>query len=56
MSRSTISTFQLFAIFRDKETASTYLDGRLWKKGPVCPICACGDQLSFMEVSRKVYS
>jgi hypothetical protein len=56
MSRSTIGTFQLFATFPDGETARTNLEGRLWKKGPVCPTCACGDQLFFMEVSRKRYS
>jgi hypothetical protein len=28
MSKSTISTFQLFALFPDEETARTYLEGR----------------------------
>jgi len=40
MSRSTISTFQLFALFPDEETARTYLEGRLWPNGPRCPFCA----------------
>jgi transposase-like protein len=39
MSRSTISTFQLFAMFPDEETARTYLEGRIWPDGPVCPDC-----------------
>lgn len=30
MSKSTISTFQLFALFPDEETARVYLEGRLW--------------------------
>ena len=39
MSRSTISTFQLFAAFPDEETARTYLEGRLWADGVKCPEC-----------------
>lgn len=30
MSRSTISTFQLFATFPNEESARKYLEGRLW--------------------------
>ena len=33
MSRSTISTFKLFEMFPDEETARTYLESRLWPKG-----------------------
>ena len=29
MSRSTISTFQLFAMFPDEESARVYLEGRI---------------------------
>lgn len=32
MSKSTISTFQLFEMFPDQETARTYLESRLWPK------------------------
>jgi len=39
MSRSTISTFQLFEMFPDQETARKYLEGRRWKDGVSCPIC-----------------
>jgi transposase-like protein len=39
MSRSTISTFQLFAAFPDEETARQYLEGRLWADGVKCPEC-----------------
>jgi transposase-like protein len=46
MSRSTISTFQLFALFPDEETARLYLEDRLWPKGPVCPDCKSGDRVS----------
>jgi transposase-like protein len=46
MSRSTISTFQLFALFPDEETARVYLEDRLWPKGPVCPDCKSGERVS----------
>src|SRR5215204_4206329 len=46
MSRSTISTFQLFAMFPDQETARTYLEGRLWPNGPRCPVCGTGDRIT----------
>jgi len=39
MSRSTISTFQLFQKFPDVETARKYLESRLWPNGAVCPTC-----------------
>jgi len=39
MSRSTISTFQLFATFPDEESARQYLEGRLWANGVTCPEC-----------------
>jgi transposase-like protein len=40
MSRSTISTFKLFELFPDQETARVYLEARLWPDGPRCPFCA----------------
>src|SRR6185437_15760787 len=39
MSRSTISTFQLFGRFPNVETARTYLESRLWPNGVICPKC-----------------
>jgi transposase-like protein len=46
MSRSTISTFQLFEMFPDQETARTYLEGLLWPDGPRCPVCGTGDKIT----------
>lgn len=46
MSKSTISTFQLFAMFPDQETARVYLEGRLWPKGPKCPVCGLGERIT----------
>lgn len=40
MSQSTISTFQLFALFPDQETARLYLESRLWPNGATCPTCS----------------
>ena|ERR1022692_536435 len=39
MSKSTISTFQLFERFPDQESARIYLETRLWPNGPTCPQC-----------------
>jgi transposase-like protein len=39
MSKSTISTFKLFEMFPDNETARVYLEARLWSDGPKCPDC-----------------
>ncbi len=46
MSKSTISTFQLFAMFPDQETARMYLEGRLWPNGPTCPVCGLGERIT----------
>jgi transposase-like protein len=49
MSKSTISTFQLFEMFPDQETARVYLEGRLWPNGPRCPVCGLGDRVSIRK-------
>lgn len=46
MSRSTISTFQLFERFPDAESARVYLEGRIWPAGPVCPECKSGERIT----------
>lgn len=46
MSRSTISTFQLFEVFPDAETARVYLESRLWPNGPRCPVCGTGERIT----------
>lgn len=52
MSRSTISTFQLFALFPDEESARIYLEGRLWPSGPICPDCKSGERVSALGACR----
>lgn len=42
----TISTFQLFALFPDNESARLYLEGRLWPNGVTCPVCASGENIT----------
>lgn len=37
----TISTFQLFEMFPDAESARRYLEERRWHGQPVCPHCGC---------------
>lgn len=39
MSRSTISTFELFQMFPDAESARAYLEAQRWPNGAVCPLC-----------------
>ena len=46
MSKSTISTFELFAMFPDQEAARSYLEGRLWPNGPRCPVCGLGERIT----------
>lgn len=42
MSKSTISTFELFQMFPDQEAARRYFEDQRWPEGPVCP--ACGER------------
>src|ERR1700722_16075547 len=46
MSKSTISTFQLFEMFPDQNSARIYLEGRLWPNGPRCPVCGLGERIT----------
>jgi transposase-like protein len=46
MSKSTISTFQLFNLFPDEPAARKYLEGRLWKNGVVCPKCKTNERIT----------
>lgn len=46
MSKSTISTFKLFALYPDAEAGRAYFEGRRWPKGPVCPACSGSDRIS----------
>ena len=39
MSKSTISTFQLFQMFPDAESARLFLESRIWSDGVTCPTC-----------------
>ncbi len=46
MSKSTISTFELFSMFPDAEVARKYLESRLWPEGPRCPVCGLGERIT----------
>src|SRR6202167_3606533 len=46
MSKSTISTFQLFNLFPDEPAARKYLEGRLWKNGVICPTCKAKERIT----------
>jgi transposase-like protein len=45
MRRSTITPFQLFKLFPDKETARKYLESRLWPEDVKCPTCDKGKRI-----------
>lgn len=45
----TISTFELFKLIPDAETARLYLESRLWPHGARCPICASGERIKAMK-------
>jgi transposase-like protein len=45
MSKSTISTFQLFEMIPNQEAARLYLETRLWPNGVTCPVCGLGDRI-----------
>jgi len=51
MSKSTISTFQLFALFPDEDAARTYLEARIWPDGVRCPECHSGERIT-VRVNR----
>jgi len=42
----TISTFQLFQMFPDQESARTYLESRLWPNGVRCPVCGLDERVT----------
>jgi len=42
----TVSTFQLFQMFPDQESARKYLEGRLWPNGVKCPSCGLGEHVT----------
>jgi transposase-like protein len=46
MSKSTISTFELFDLFPDVEAAREYLEARLWPEGPKCLTCKSGERIT----------
>lgn len=43
---TTISTFQLFQMFPDAESARLYLESRLWPEGCKCPVCGLPDRIT----------
>lgn len=53
MSKSTISTFELFQMFPDAESARAYFEARRWPEGPVCP--ACGETKRIYDKGAGFY-
>ena len=55
MSKSTISTFELFKMLPDQEAARVYIEGRLWPEGPKCPICGLGHKITARKGKEGFY-
>lgn len=51
MSKSTISTFDLFQMFPDQEATRLYFESQRWPEGPVCP--ACGERERIWRDTRR---
>ena len=51
MSKSTISTFELFQMFPDQESARVYFEARRWPDGATCPACERGEDFLVARVS-----
>lgn len=45
MNRSTISTFELFQMFPDNDSARVYFEARRWPSGAVCPACGEAERI-----------
>ena len=50
-----ISTFQLFQLFPDAESARVYLEKRRWRGRPVCPHCGCDGNITARKGKRIGY-
>jgi transposase-like protein len=46
MDKITVSTFQLYEMFPDQDTARVYLERRLWPDGVKCPVCKGGERIT----------
>lgn len=46
----TVSTFQLFEMFPDQESARKYLESRLWPNGVKCPLAQ--KRLTYERLTR----
>ena len=55
MSKSTISTYQLFQMYPNAESARVYFEERRWPNGPICPHCEHGDQITKRGGKRTGY-
>ena len=51
----TISTFKLFSLFPDAESARTYLEDRRWHGHPVCPHCGYDRKITTRKGRRLGY-
>ena len=55
MSRTTISTFDLFQRFPDVESARVYLEEQRWHGQPACPLCGAVERITARTGKRIGY-
>ena len=53
--RVTISTFQLFEMYPDAESARVYLEKRRWNGKPICSHCGCNGRITTRKGKRVGY-
>ena len=53
MSKSTISTFELFQMFPDAESARVYFEAKRWPDGATCPACGEGKRI-YAHAAKKI--
>jgi hypothetical protein len=51
----TLSTFEIFQMFPDAETARVYLESRRWKNGVTCPHCCAEKIFRFSPLFKRVH-
>ena len=54
MSRSTISTFQLFEMFPDEDAARVYIEDRLWPNSHSFVDSIVGKRLTYKDLIAEV--
>ncbi|KPL67387.1 hypothetical protein SZ64_04270 [Erythrobacter sp. SG61-1L] len=55
MSKSSISTFELFQRFPDQESARLYFEAARWPDGAACPACGSSAQWPTVDPEDRLF-